>query len=198
METPQRILLVLPIAAGLALGVSACNDTGDDVSQPDQDQTQSTETATAGQGASGAPSTGGTGSALAGERNAQAAVETAVAAIRGSSAVELDYSDRHQAWEVDVFDVDTELEVEVSPDGSQVLEQRESGGVEAEQARELAEAKVSMAEALATAAQVEAGNVDRVTLKDEDGKPVWEIEIDSPDGSSTEVLVDATTGEQIR
>ena len=194
MEQLRKTFTALSIAAGLAVTVSACDATGDDISQPEPGQAQPAETPAG----AGNPSPGGTGSAMPGERNARAAVETAVNAVRGSSAIELDFSDRLQAWEVDVFDVDAELEVQVSPDGSEVLAQRESGGAEPEQARELEQTRVSMSEALVTAAEAESGNVDEVTLGDEGGLPVWEIEIGREDGSSADVLIDAVTGEQIR
>ncbi|MET1154496.1 PepSY domain-containing protein [Arthrobacter sp.] len=200
MEQLKKTLTALPIAAGLVLAVSACTDTGDDVARvPNQTQSPepSAESAAAPSEATGQSSTGLAEFGAAGSRDAQAAVASAEAAVRGSSAIELDYSERHQSWEVDLFDVDTEHEVQVSPDGSEVLEQRESGGVEPEVAGELEQAKISMADALAIAIEAASGNVEEVSLEDEDGRPVWEVEIDHGDGSSTDVRINAMTGDRI-
>jgi uncharacterized membrane protein YkoI len=206
MEQLKKTLTVLPIAAGLALAVAACDSGGaeegtgeDEVSLAEPTQAQTTAgtlvpspeaTDTSG------PSDGGT--AMAGERDAQAAVEAAVQAVAGAAAFELDYSDDNQSWEVDLIHVDAEWEVTVSPDGSEVLLEQESGAAEPENADALEQAEISMAEAIAAALEEESGNVDEVGLEDEDGQPVWEVEVESGDGSSTDVRIDAMTGDRIQ
>lgn len=208
MESLKKNLSFVSIAAGLALALSACGEDGDQTQAPEEPtQTQTTmETPGASPGASPATSpggspgaTGGTGSPIAGvQRDARAAVATAVAAVNGSTAIELDFSDSRQEWEVELVSADTEHEVRVSPDGSEVLEQKEGGAADEEDRSELEGMTVTLAKAIETAQQEAAGQVQEASLESENDKPVWEVEIRAEDGKSTEIQIDAKTGEPVR
>ena len=93
---------------------------------------------------------------------------------------------------------DTEHEVRVSPDGNEVIEQRESGPAESEDVTDLGAASVLMSDAIGTALAEVPGQVEEASLDDEDDMPVWEIEIQAEDGSCTEVLIDAVSGDRVR
>ncbi|EMY34289.1 putative lipoprotein, partial [Arthrobacter crystallopoietes BAB-32] len=142
--------------------------------------------------------TGGESPAAGGERNASAAVETALAAVDGSMAFELSFNRSRGEWEVELVSADTEHEVRVSADGSEVLEEHTSGAVDAEDRTELQGARVPLAEAITTAQEEADGEVQEASLEDENGKAVWEIEIRPEGGQETEVLIDAATGEPVR
>ena len=118
--------------------------------------------------------------------------------MAGSAAIELGYSDRRQSWEVDVISGDTEHEVRVSPDGTEVIEQRESGTAESEDVTDLGAASVLMSDAIGTALAEVPGQIEEASLDDEEDMPVWEIEVEAEDGSITELLIDAVSGERIR
>lgn len=191
---------ILPTIAATMLALSACNGGGEASSPEGGSSEVATETApdSTGMTSSGtaSPDAGATGAD--GNRDPLAAIATAVEAVPGSSAVELDYSNRHQSWEVELINVDAGHEVEVSPDGSEVLDQHAAGSADPEDAGDLKQANVSMAEAVGTALEGANGPVDEVSLDSEDGLPMWEIEIEESGGSSTELLVDGMTGELIR
>lgn len=70
---------------------------------------------------------------------------------------------------------------------------------EANQAKYMAEAKVSQADAQATAlAQVQNGTVKESELEKEHGKLIWSFDIATPDTKDiTEINVDAITGQVV-
>lgn len=205
MRPMQTKFSVLPLIAAIALSLSACNG-GEEASSPDEANQSGAEEAPGNPGATSpgtaGPEAGDTAAAdetgAADKRDPLAAIATAVEAVPGSSAVELDYSKRNQSWEVELINVSAVHEVAVSPDGSKVLDHHPAGSADPEDSGDLKQANISMTEAVGTVLEEADGPVDEVSLDDEDGRPMWEIEIESPDGTSTELLVDGMTGELIR
>lgn len=200
----MRKFCTLPTIAATMLALSACNG-GGEASSPEGGSSQvATETAegtgmaSSGTASPGMASPGAGATGADGKRDPRAAIATAVEAVPGSSAVELDYSNRHQSWEVELINVDVGHEVAVTPDGSEVLDKHATGSVDPEEAGDLKQANVSMAEAVGTALEEANGPVDEVSLDSEDGLPMWEIEVEESGGSSTELLVDGMTGELVR
>jgi uncharacterized membrane protein YkoI len=141
---------------------------------------------------------GATGTPPTGDSNGRAAVETAVAAVPGSAAVDVDYSSDRQGWEVELVSGGTEHEVLVLADGSEVLDQRDKGPADEEDRLAIESATVSLIEAIETAQQAAVGDLEEASLEDEGDKPVWEVEIRAEGGGLTEVVIDAVSGEQIR
>jgi hypothetical protein len=80
-----------------------------------------------------------------------------------------------------------------------VCERHEHQSKEAKQARLQAQAKISQADAQATAlAQVPNGTVKESELEKEHGKLIWSFDIATPDSKDiTEVAVDAITGKVV-
>ena len=58
-----------------------------------------------------------------------------------------------------------------------------------------ADATVGRAEAEETARAEAPGTVHRTEIEEEDGRVVWDVEIDGEDGAGHDVQVDAATGE---
>lgn len=184
-------------AAALALILAGCGGETDTEEAPAPATTEAQTEAGATRGSTDI-ATGGAGSTPAQDCDGSAAVETAIAAVAGSAAIELDYSDRRQAREVDVISGDIEHEVRVSPDGNEVIEQRESGPAESEDVTDLGTASVLMSDAIGTALAEVPGHVEEASLDDEEDMPVWEIEVEAEDGSTTDLLIDAVSGKRIR
>jgi uncharacterized membrane protein YkoI len=66
----------------------------------------------------------------------------------------------------------------------------------AEQAASLRDgAAVGQEDAEATARAEAPGTIHRTEIEDEDGRVVWDVEIDGDDGSRHDIQVDATSGE---
>ena len=205
MDQRSRNLTTIAFAVGLALSIAACDS-------PEQGapttagptQTQMAPGATPGTSpgttpGAAAPGEGGAGGspAAGGELNASAALLTALAAVRGGDAIDLDFRPGSQAWRVDVIGADTEYRLLVSPDGSEVLEQH-ARAADPEHRSELQQARIPMSEAITIGQQQAGGEISEVSLDDENGKIVWKVEVISTDGQRTEVLVDAVSGEAVK
>ncbi|MFD1212053.1 PepSY domain-containing protein [Arthrobacter sp. GCM10027362] len=209
---PPRHFFTLSAAVGLALLLGACTGESPETGQvsptatvtvtatafPDIDGLPSPgATGTASPGATGMASPGATGAATR-PTDGRSAVEAAEAAITDGRAVGIDFSNRRQAWKVSVVGGDTEYEVLVSADGREVLDRKNDGSAEPDDRSGLEAASTGLADALRTALDEVPGTLDEASLDEEDGKPVWEIEIDGANGSSTRVKIDAATGDRIR
>jgi uncharacterized membrane protein YkoI len=212
MKKPS-FLPTLTAAAGLALVMTGCDSvedgpatTGEGTQEQVAPETtgaapEATATppgaASASPGATSPGAGGATGTPPTGDSNGDAAVETAVAAVAGSAATEIDYSSDRLGWEVELISGRMEYELLVLADGSEVIDQRERGPADEEDRLAVQEATVPLAEAIDTAHQIVNGDLEEASLEDEDEKPVWEVEIRAEDGSVNEVVIDAVSGEQI-
>ncbi|QTG79533.1 PepSY domain-containing protein [Arthrobacter crystallopoietes] len=213
MKKP-RSLPILSAAAGLAFVMTGCDSvedgpatTGEGTQEQVAPETtgatpEPTVTSPAAASASPGPTSPGTGGVTGtpptGDTNGDAAVATAVAAVAGSAAIEVDYSSDRLGWEVELISGGLEYEVLLLADGSEVLEQREKGPADEEDRLAVESAAVPLVEAISTAHQVINGNLSEASLEDEDDRPVWEVEIRAEDGSVNEVIIDAVSGERIR
>lgn len=204
---------MLPAGVVLALLLAACN--GDSPNPPGTGQASPTATviitATAFPDAGDLPSPGASGTASPGAASpgatsaaspraadARAAIEAAEAAVDGGRAAAIDFSSRRQVWRTSVISGDTEYEVLVSADGKEVLGRQEDGFAEPDYRSGLESAKTGLAEAVRTALEEVPGTLDEASLDEEDGKLVWEIEVDTADGSSASVDIDAAAGKPVR
>lgn len=201
--TKRRNTFAISAAGSLLVALLAGCSGGDD-------EAASTTTSAAPEPAatSSAPSAAGTtgpatgtasGAADAQTRNdgALAAVATAAQAA-GGTAYEIDDSDDDQNWEVDVWVDGRKVEVKVSGDGSQVIEQGQPEDDDDDAAR-IDSAQTTLAEAIqAGLAEVPGSVLDDVELDDEDGTTAYEVSVDLPDDDDTEVIVNAQNGSVIR
>lgn len=209
-----RLLPLFSVAAGVVLVATGCDGAEDgpattgegtqtqvapETTSPGPGQTATSPGAVSASPGQTSPGVGGaTGTPPTGDANGDAAVVTAVAAVAGSAATEIDYSSDRQGWEVELISGGTEYEVLVLADGSEVLDQREKGPADEEDRLAVESATVPLVEAIATAHQIINGDLEEASLEDEGDKPAWEVEIRSEGGDLSEVVIDAVSGEQIR
>lgn len=164
--------------------------------QPQTEQPQSAEPET-NDTASAAPGTPA-GSADPETRNAGAlqALSTAADAVSGTP-YEIDDEDGDQVWEVDVLAGDRKHEVKVSWDGRNVVGQEEDDP-DAEDARRLEGAGLSLGQAIERALDEVPGALDDAELDDDNDLAVWKVEIDTPDADGIEVLIKVADGQVVR
>lgn len=142
----------------------------------------------------------GCGSDSVSSDEAKESVDHAVAAVElaadevGGTAFELDEEGR-QGWDVSVVDGEQVTEVRVDREATEVTKTTPDGRIDADDQQLVAAATVSLADALATAADETVGRVSSAELDGTAGSsPTWVIEFDNGDQDTT-VSVDATTGE---
>jgi len=129
-----------------------------------------------------------------------AAERTALAEVPGSvTGSELDLDDGE--WDVDVTAADgSRHEVGVDATTGEVVA-RESDDADDDRGDDdgdpslAADAAVTQAEAEAAARATAPGTIHQVTIEREDGRVVWDVEVDGDDGARHDVQVDAETGD---
>ncbi|WP_432560237.1 PepSY domain-containing protein [Granulicoccus sp. GXG6511] len=132
------------------------------------------------------------------ERNQGALQAIATAAdAAGGTPYEIDDSDDDGSWEVDVMVGERSHEVKVSADGQNVVEQEEDDS-DGDDRERLGQAGLSMAQAIEAALREVPGTLDDVELDEEDGAPVWEVTIDTPDQDDIEVYIDVRDGNVVK
>lgn len=129
--------------------------------------------------------------------NADAAVDSAVAALPGGQAFAVDYNMERKLWMVGLISGSNQHELLVLPDGSEVVEQHERGRADEHDRVALQRASVPLADALSEAHRVLNGDVENALLLFEDGKPTWSVAIYAEDGTVSTVEIDGVTGEPI-
>lgn len=108
--------------------------------------------------------------------------------LDGSSAVEIDDDDRRGGWDVTVTDGTTEQEVRVSEDlSTQVGESENDDDYDIDPAS----LEITLADAVERALTEQDGTVTDVSLDEDDGRGIWEVELDD----ETDVDVDASSGD---
>lgn len=131
-----------------------------------------------------------------GEDGAANALSTAAEELGGLAfAVDRSDDDGEELWEVSVAVGDEDVEVHVSLDGNAVVHEGEREPLEDEDRQRLEAASISASEAATTAATEVGAAVEEVDLNEHLGTVVWDVELLTTDGATTEVRVDATTGE---
>ncbi|MCM3661267.1 PepSY domain-containing protein [Georgenia satyanarayanai] len=131
-----------------------------------------------------------------GEDGAVNALSTAAEELGGQAfAVDRSDDDGEDLWEVSVAVGDEDVEVHVSADGNEIVREGEREPLEDEDRQRLDAASISASEAAITAATEMSAAVEEVDLDEHLGTVVWDVELRSTDGATTEVRVDATTGE---
>lgn len=139
---------------------------------------------------------------LAREEAEAAAVEEVPGSVVGA---ETDDEGGRAVWSVDIEGEDGRRhEVDVADDGSVVGRETDDDGSDDDDDDEddevsdpalVEQAAVGQADAEAAARAEVPGTVRNAHLEDEDGRVVWDVEIDGDDGSRHEVQVDAETGD---
>ncbi len=199
--------LALTSVAALALALSACgapaednNSSNDNETQQTQETTQNTESEDmASQDTSddmddsdeadgsndnndaAAPTKGGS------KDNALKAIDTAEKEI-GGKVVDLDWDDDKSGWDVEVVKGNKSHEIEISPDGSKITNRDEVEDVDSDDRREHDAIKVDIRKAIETALKDTPGGLDDVSVDEEQGQIMWEVDV-YPEGGGSDVTI---------
>lgn len=116
------------------------------------------------------------------------ALALAQSEVPGSRAIEIDLED-DGTWEVGVIVGDRKVEFDISADASRVID-RDEVAADTNDIRRLAQAQITIEEAIQTAMSAVDGQFDDAELDEKQGTIVWEIDLGDVD-----VDVDAITGQ---
>ena len=196
--------LALTSVAALALALSACGTPAEDNNSSNESETQQTQEATqntepddmesqdtsddmddaddADDSNDAAASTKG-GS----KDNALKAIDTAEKEI-GGKVVDLDWDDDKSGWDVEVVKGNKSHEIEISPDGSKITNRDEVEDVDSDGRREYDAIKVDIRKAIETALKDTPGGLDDVSVDEEQGQIMWEVDV-YPEGGGSDVTI---------
>ena len=196
--------LALTSVAALALALSACGAPAEDNNSSNDNETQQTQEATqntesddmASQDTSddmddaedkddsndaAAPTKGGS------KDNALKAIDTAEKEI-GGKVVDLDWDDDKSGWEVEVYKGGKIHEIKIAADGSKIIERDDVENADADDRREYDAIKTDIRKAIETALKDTPGSLDDVSVDEEQGQIMWEVEI-YPEGGGSDVTI---------
>ena len=197
--------LALTSVAALALALSACGTPAEDNNSSNESETQQTQEATQNtesddmesqdtsddmddaddkDGSSNdaaAPTKGGS------KDNALKAIDTAEKEI-GGKVVDLDWDDDKSGWDVEVVKGNKSHEIEISPDGSKITNRDEVEDVDSDDRREHDAIKVDIRKAIETALKDTPGGLDDVSVDEEQGQIMWEVDV-YPEGGGSDVTI---------
>ena len=197
--------LALTSVAALALALSACGTPAEDNNSSNESETQQTQEATQNtesddmesqdtsddmddaddkDGSSNdaaAPTKGGS------KDNALKAIDTAEKEI-GGKVVDLDWDDDKSGWDVEVVKGNKSHEIEISPDGSKITNRDEVEDVDSDDRREYDAIKVDIRKAIETALKDTPGGLDDVSVDEEQGQIMWEVDV-YPEGCGSDVTI---------
>lgn len=196
--------LALTSVAALALALSACgapaednNSSNDNETQQTQEATQNTESEDmASQDTSddmddsedkddsndaAAPTKGGS------KDNALKAIDTAEKEI-GGKVVDLDWDDDKSGWEVEVYEGGKVHELKIAADGSKIIERDDVENADADDRREYDAIKTDIRKAIETALKDTPGGLDDVSVDEEQGQIMWEVDV-YPEGGGSDVTI---------
>ncbi|TNC17981.1 PepSY domain-containing protein [Georgenia sp. 311] len=191
MRHPGRVAATVGLTAGLVVGCTSSEEPAEpsvSASEVVTDREPDNPEMTPGDDASPDP--------ISGEDGAVRALSTAAEELDGQ-AFEIDRTDDagEELWEVSVAVGDEKVEAYVSADGNALVREGEREPLDAEDRRRLQEATVTASEAATTAVRETGASVEDLDLSEERGALVWEIELRTTDGATTEARVDAVSGE---
>lgn len=192
MKQRARVYAAIILTMGLAAACTSADDAPDPPAEPDDgvatDHQPDEPPLAPGEDESPEP--------IPGQDGAATALSTAADEL-GGLAFELERGDDdgEDHWEVTVAVDNRAVEMHVSIDGNAVISGHEAGTLDEEDRQRLDAASVAASEAAVIAAQHLGGTVEQVDLEDDGDAVVWEIELLTTDGASTDVRVDAATGE---
>lgn len=210
--------LALTSVAALALTLSACgapaednNSSNDNETQQTQEATQNTESEDmASQDTSddmddsdeadgsndnndaAAPTKGGS------KDNALKAIDTAEKEI-GGKVVDLDWDDDKSGWEVEVYEGGKVHELKIAADGSKIIERDDVENADADDRRQYDAIKTDIRKAIETALKDTPGSLDDVSVVEEQGQIMWNVEIyPEGGGSDVDIYIDVMSGKILK
>lgn len=207
--------LALTSVAALALALSACGAPAEDNNSSNDNETQQTQEATqntesddmASQDTSddmddaedkddsndaAAPTKGGS------KDNALKAIDTAEKEI-GGKVVDLDWDDDKSGWEVEVYKGGKIHEIKIVADGSKIIERDDVENADADDRREYDAIKTDIRKAIETALKDTPGSLDDVSVDEEQGQIMWNVEIyPEGGGSDVDIYIDVKSGKILK
>lgn len=211
LEGMKQTRKILPLTSAVigALLLAGCGagdtDSAATISPENESTGRVTDNPTDGSAApsesvSQAPSGSASPDLTASQQAAMAAVDTALGNYRGGKAVELDYDDKSDTFEVDVVQDGTKHEVTTDGKGQNITGDDDEGAVSDKDAGKYGRASLDLDEALQRAFQEASENqgnddavLDEVSLEEEGDDVYWKVELDSG-GQDLDYLVNANTG----
>lgn len=129
---------------------------------------------------------------------AVSALETAADAVPNGRPFDLetDTYRSDEVWDVKVASGGNEFHLYISEDGSSVVNQ-EQDEIADDDAQKVAGVQLSAVDALKQVAGQYGGDVSEIEIDTENGKDVWQIELNQSDGTELEVTIDANTGDEV-
>lgn len=200
--------LALTSVAALALALSACGTPAEDNNSSNDNETQQTQEATQNTESDDMESQdtsddmddaddaddkdGSSDDAAASTKggskdNALKAIDTAEKEI-GGKVVDLDWDDDKSGWDVEVVKGNKSHEIEISPDGSKITNRDEVEDVDSDDRREYDAIKVDIRKAIETALKDTPGGLDDVSVDEEQGQIMWEVDV-YPEGGGSDVTI---------
>ncbi|MFE5307960.1 PepSY domain-containing protein [Isoptericola sp. NPDC056605] len=203
-RTARRLAVPAALALTLGLTLTACADGSGDDGAPAGDATTSagatddttTDDTTPDDGGA-AEDTSPSASAEPEHRTAAGLLAIATAEKKaGGTAFAIDDPDRDNTWEVDVATGTISIEVEVSADGTEVVRTQEDD-LDADDRRALADATLSLTQAIERAVASSGGDLDDAELDEDDGRYHWSVTV-LVDGAETDYRVGTQDGKVVQ
>lgn len=194
-RTARRLAVPAALALALGLTLTACAD--DDGGAPADAPATSAAEDTATDEGSTDDTTSPSASAAPEHRTAAGLLAIATAERKaGGTAYAIDDPDRDNTWEVDVATGTISVEVEVSADGTEVVRTQEDD-LDADDRRALADATVSITQAIERTVARSAGDLDDAELDEDDGRYHWSVTV-LVDGVETDYRVGTQDGKVVQ
>lgn len=208
MDTQPKRTLTAALALALAVGLSACGSADDTIEGVDAqapggalttEQPTSEET-TGTAGTAEETTSAASGSSAASDEDLTATALRAIGTAEkeaGGTAYEIDDQDRDGTWEVDVAVDGSSVEVTVAQDGRSVVRTQDDGTLDEDDRAGLAEATITLQDAIQLAVDEVGGVLDDAGLGEDDGQHHWEVEVDRTDQAGDDVEVKISVGGKV-
>lgn len=199
-RTARRIAVPAALALTLGLALTACADGAGDGGAPAEETATSSgaDTATDDTPTDDATDTTSPSASVAPEHRTAAGLLAIATAEKkaGGTAYAIDDPDRDNTWEVDVATGTISVEVEVSADGTEVVRTQEDD-LDADDRRALADATVSITQAVERTVATSGGALDDAELDEDDGRYHWSVTV-LVDGAETDYRVGTQDGKVVQ
>ena len=199
-RTARRIAVPAALALTLGLALTACADGAGDGGAPAEETATSSgeDTATDDTTTDDATDTTSPSAPMAPEHRTAAGLLAIATAEKkaGGTAYAIDDPDRDNTWEVDVATGTISVEVEVSADGTEVVRTQEDD-LDADDRRALADATVSITQAVERTVAKSGGALDDAELDEDDGRHHWSVTV-LVDGAETDYRVGTLDGKVVQ
>jgi hypothetical protein len=120
------------------------------------------------------------------------AMKTAEAEVDGGSVSELEFEESDNEWEVTVLTESQSIDLNISRDGSAVVDKDKPDSTDADTLQAIEDANVDFGMALKSAFDHTEGNVDEAGMENEGETPMWNVDM-YPKGETNAVKLQIDT-----